>query len=348
MKSGKFIGLVLGAVFVACTSQSEQSGIGGRLEGIESGAVIIRTVSFDHPERVKSDTVQMEKDRFVYLQPSDSVVKKLLVMPKIVFDGVHAMPLIQPVEVVVFPGDRVKLDGSIGNCRISGSRFYEAYNAFMDSCDGLPADSLLQHKLWYVRNHPDEVLSLYLLGQVPDGKVGEMLPLLSSSLRRGAVAPMYRSLEKCVEEWSVRSQMQGKIQFGNSAPAFSLKALDGSMFSLSSLRGKYVVLDFWGSWCGWCIKGFSDMKKMYSQYKDRLEIVGIACRDTESLWKEAVRKYGLPWTNVLNGTPDNVPPLYAVEGYPTKVVVGPEGNILNVSVGESAEFYEYVDSLFLE
>lgn len=136
------------------------------------------------------------------------------------------------------------------------------------------------------------------------------------------------------------------IAEGQMAPDFTLKDLQGNDLALSSLRGKYVVLDFWGSWCGWCIKGIPDMKKYYAKYKDRMEILGIDCRDTEEKWKEAVKKHELPWLHVRNeGTPD-VTQLYAIEGYPTKIVIDPEGKIAKVVVGEDPAFYEYLDKLF--
>ena len=92
---------------------------------------------------------------------------------------------------------------------------------------------------------------------------------------------------------------------GNLAPEFTLKDLDGKNFDLSSLRGKYVVLDFWGSWCGWCIKGIPEMKKAYEKYKGKIEFVGIDCNDTEDKWKKAVAEHQLPWINVRNiGEPD--------------------------------------------
>ena len=80
------------------------------------------------------------------------------------------------------------------------------------------------------------------------------------------------------------------IAEGQMAPDFTLKDLQGNDLALSSLRGKYVVLDFWGSWCGWCIKGIPDMKKYYDKYKDRMEILGIDCRDTEAKWKQPGRE----------------------------------------------------------
>ena len=108
-----------------------------------------------------------------------------------------------------------------------------------------------------------------------------------------------------------------------------------------------MVLDFWGSWCGWCIKGFPEMKKYYAKYKNKVEFLGIACGDTEKKWKDAVAKHEVPWLNVLNGKDDkDVSTMYAISGYPTKIVIDPQGEIARVVVGESPEFYTYLDGLF--
>jgi hypothetical protein len=89
-----------------------------------------------------------------------------------------------------------------------------------------------------------------------------------------------------------------------------------------------------------------EMKEMYAKYSQRLEVVGIACGDTEEAWKKCVAEKALPWTNLLNGKGDaDVSSLYAVTGYPTKVILNPEGRILKTILGESPEFYAYVDSL---
>lgn len=135
-------------------------------------------------------------------------------------------------------------------------------------------------------------------------------------------------------------------QVDDEAPDFTLNSVDGKSLTLSSLRGKYVVLDFWGSWCAWCIKGFPEMKEAYAKYKGKMEIFGIACNDTEKRWKAALEKYQLPWLNVLNKGDVDVSALYAVEGYPTKVIISPEGKILKVVIGESPEFYTYLEKLF--
>jgi peroxiredoxin len=132
------------------------------------------------------------------------------------------------------------------------------------------------------------------------------------------------------------------------APDFELPNLQGSTTKLSSLRGKYVVLDFWGSWCIWCIRGIPNMKEAYTKYKDKMEILGVDCRDTEDKWKAAVDEHQLPWLQVR--CPDEklqtIADQYGIEGFPTKVVIDPQGKIINTVVGEDPAFYTYLDSLF--
>ena len=138
---------------------------------------------------------------------------------------------------------------------------------------------------------------------------------------------------------------QDDIRAGAKAPDFSAQKVDGKTFTLSSLQGKYVVLDFWGSWCVHCIKGFPAMKEAYAKYKDKLEIVGIACKDTEARWKNATAKHELPWISVLNPTDNDLVKAYDVQGFPTKVVIDPKGKIAKIVLGEDPAFYTYLDSL---
>ena len=116
---------------------------------------------------------------------------------------------------------------------------------------------------------------------------------------------------------------------------------------LSSLRGKYVIIDFWGSWCVWCIRGFPAMKDVYAKYKDDLEILGVDCQDSEKKWRAAVEQYDLPWLQVRcpDDMLDDLAEMYGIEGFPTKAVVSPEGKLLKVVVGEDPAFYTYIDDL---
>lgn len=92
-------------------------------------------------------------------------------------------------------------------------------------------------------------------------------------------------------------------------------------------------------------QGMPDMKKYYEKYKNKLEIVGIDCNDTEDSWKAAVETHALPWIHVRNAGDPDISVMYAIEGYPTKIVLDKEGKIAKVVVGEDPEFYKYLDSL---
>ena len=130
------------------------------------------------------------------------------------------------------------------------------------------------------------------------------------------------------------------------APDFTLNDINGNPLSLSSLKGKYVVLDFWGSWCGWCIKGIPSMKEYYAKYAGKFEILGIDCNDSPEKWKEAVAQYELPWLHVYCDEASTVLADYQIQGFPTKIVVGPDGNIVKTIIGEDPAFYEFLDELF--
>ena len=134
------------------------------------------------------------------------------------------------------------------------------------------------------------------------------------------------------------------------APNFELPDLQGNPLKLSSLRGKYVIIDFWGSWCVWCIRGFPAMKDVYAKYKDDLEILGVDCQDSERKWRTAVEQYDLPWLQVRcpDDMMDDLAQMYGIEGFPTKAVVSPEGKLLKVVVGEDPAFYTYLDELLGE
>jgi len=133
---------------------------------------------------------------------------------------------------------------------------------------------------------------------------------------------------------------------GIEAPDFTLNDLNGKPLTLSSLRGKYVILDFWGSWCGWCIKGIPQMKEYYQKYAGKFEILGIDCNDPEEKWKAAVEKYELPWLHVYNPRNSDLLEQYEIEGFPTKIIVGPDGKIVKTIIGENPAFYTLLDQLF--
>ena len=141
------------------------------------------------------------------------------------------------------------------------------------------------------------------------------------------------------------------VHEGDDAPDFTLKDIEGHDLSLSSLRGHWVVLDFWGSWCRFCVADFPAMKEAYKEYRDKgLEIISIDCGEPEDTWKAAVERYKIPWINVYNPgkSKEGVSELYGVKAFPTKIVIDPEGKVALVFLGEGPEFYEFLQQTFPE
>ena len=132
------------------------------------------------------------------------------------------------------------------------------------------------------------------------------------------------------------------------APGFALKDLVGKEISLSDFRGKWVILDFWGSWCIWCIRGIPELKEAYEKYNGKLEIIGIDCKESEEAWRAGVQKYQLNWVNLYNPEGSSLLAEYGVKGFPTKVIVDPEGKIRNITVGHNPEFYTVLSDLLGE
>lgn len=133
---------------------------------------------------------------------------------------------------------------------------------------------------------------------------------------------------------------------GNMAPAFSETTSNGKDFDLKQLRGKYIVLDFWGSWCGPCMNGVPKMREYYNKYNTRIEFVGIACNDTESDWEKAIKSNQMDWTQILNDKSSmDLTALYGISSYPTKIIINQEGEIINKFSGEGVSFYNAVDSI---
>ncbi len=121
------------------------------------------------------------------------------------------------------------------------------------------------------------------------------------------------------------------LAVGSAAPEIALAAPDGNIRKLSSLRGKYVLIDFWASWCGPCRRENPKMVSIYNKYKDRgFEIFGVSLdRDRES-WLRGIEADSLPWLHVsdLAYWKSEVVEKYNFSGIPYTVLVDPRGRIL--------------------
>lgn len=199
----------------------------------------------------------------------------------------------------------------------------------------------------YVGANPSDAVSAFVLTTFPNNtRFDSLYALTDDRVKQGPLKEWLDLQKELADRANASQKAREAVVEGAQAPDFTLTDVDGKSFTLSSLYGggKYIVLDFWGTWCSWCMKGMPDMKKAYEQYRNRLEIVGIDCGDKEEVWKKSVEKQQLPWVNV-RAEGDDIPVLFGVEAFPTKLVLDPQGTVVARITGEDPAFYTLLDSL---
>lgn len=124
---------------------------------------------------------------------------------------------------------------------------------------------------------------------------------------------------------------------GEDIPNFTANLLDGQEFSLSDLRGNYVLLDFWGSWCAPCRKENPELVKLYKEYKDSsvgFHIVSVAIETKKESCIKAIKKDGLIWPHhivLLDRFKSELAQTFKVREIPTKYLLSKDGSILSVN-----------------
>lgn len=196
-------------------------------------------------------------------------------------------------------------------------------------------------------SHPETATRVVTLLDV------DFAPYAFEKLPDGSQNTLYYTFACAMRNTGARSanqeqMIQESVEISAPVPEITLNSLDGQTFNISSLRSKWVILDFWVSWCAPCRKGFEKMKKLYAENSDKFEIVGISCGDQEETWKKAVEELELPWTNLLAPSPesnDGTVAGYPVTAYPTKIIIDPNGRLCDYIIGEDEGFYSKFENM---
>jgi thiol-disulfide isomerase/thioredoxin len=214
-------------------------------------------------------------------------------------------------------------------------------------------------KSWVLEPYFDEIREAYLdfFKQNPQSYVTayflaiNVIEMNQGNLPAGSLKKYYDKLPVLVKKSLYGEQITEELAKrkigipGTESFDFTKTDLNGQPLSLSSLRGKYVLLDFWGSWCVPCRKGNPHLKELYFQYKDKgFDIIGIAAdNNTKDAWLKAIEKDQLPWHHILI---DDLEAIYNITSYPTKILIDKRGIIIGRYGSEENKLDQQLSSIF--
>ena len=361
--------LLITTLLAALVSCGPKHMFSGTIRGIESGQLLFVYSSDGDSGEMAMDTVYLDNGKFHF-------------DPPVAEDGVlmivNAANFIDYQSFLVVPGEHCVINGTLTDYTVSGSKFYKDWGVFhemtkanaaarhelMESIPGegeedpdydMAAYSAKDRALkqeWdalamdYIRQHPESDLSAYLARELSlADDFYEAEEIISEKVKKGRLGYLIERKSLSLDAEALRQASMKDIYVGAQAPDFTLETSTGESFTLSDHRGGWVLLDFWGTWCGWCVEGLPTVKEIAQTYKDKLTVVSVDTADPKQAWLEGIKEHGMDWVQVYNSREDAIDSKYAVQGFPGFYLIDPQGVIQLMEFGEPAHFVELIGEL---
>lgn len=299
-----------GLLMAGCQETPKGYVINGVVENMPDGNIYLK--SFRNKMFFDVDTAEVKEGKFTF---KGEVAEPLLF-------GLATEDMNYPVQLFV---ENTAMDVTIGKdgetITVMNSPANDVFQTNAEKVfeEGYNIDSL-------VSKYPDSPVAAFFLYRY----FTYQLPLDGLKATRAKLAPSLANCPYVTDLDAIIKQLEN-VQIGKTAPEFSLPDTAGVAVSLSDFRGKYVLLDFWASWCPPCRRENPNVVKAYQDYKDKnFTIVGISLDNNKDKWMKAIADDQLTWTHLsdLKYWDSEIPALYGVRGIPANVLLDPNGVII--------------------
>jgi thiol-disulfide isomerase/thioredoxin len=179
----------------------------------------------------------------------------------------------------------------------------------------------------FVTAHPASLIAAYIINQ----------HLCAPAADAAVIEPLYNQLSDEVKQSKSGKQVYAALNaakttaIGIAIPAFSVPDKNGELVNIAGYKGKYILIDFWASWCGPCRRENPNLLKAYKQYKDKgFDILSVSIDENKDKWLAAVAEDQLSWTQVsdLKGKNSTVYKQFEIRAIPMNYLLDTEGRIV--------------------
>jgi peroxiredoxin len=183
----------------------------------------------------------------------------------------------------------------------------------------------------FIKNSSSPAATFYAIGLASRTIAPEDIkPMVDNAVKKYKDHSGLLAAQKMIATQSTAKTPQYTL-LNKPAPEIALPDLNGKTVSLSSFKGKYVLVDFWASWCGPCRAENPNVVEAYNKFKDKnFTILGVSLDQDKAAWQQAIAKDNLTWTHIsdLKQWESTVVPAYGIEGIPFNVLLDPDGKII--------------------